>query len=208
MRKPKNDYTCQHPIFVISKHQFSLGMSYYINIILFGYHKSNRVFFFIIFFQTKKWYRLVSCSVHLTSHCVRPWQGRCCAHSCWRTTPRRGRPPPPTPFDPPDRRRHSNYSRIAYYFLPTLLVAVGGRDMYDGMPSVVVSIIYLCVFACIFVLCVRVYLFVCACACFLRANRFSSTRNAVRSVKAHAHVYIIIIFIVETKKRGEKNWIL
>ncbi|KAL4142229.1 hypothetical protein QTP88_004728 [Uroleucon formosanum] len=76
-------------------------------------------------------------SVHLTSHCVRPWQGRCCAHSCWRTTPRRGRPPPPTPFDPPDRRRHSNYSRIAYYFLPTLLVAVGGRDMYDGMPSVV-----------------------------------------------------------------------
>lgn len=58
-------------------------------------------YFFYNFFSNKKWYRFFSCSVHLASHCVRPWQGRCCAHSCWRTTPRRGRPPPPTPFDPP-----------------------------------------------------------------------------------------------------------
>jgi len=158
-----------------------------------GITKSNEYFFYN-FFLNKKWYQLVSCSVHLASYCVRPWQGRCCAHSCWRTTPRRGRPPPTTPFDPPDSRRHSNNSRIAYYFLPTLHVAVGGRDVYDGMPSVVVSIIYLCVFACIFVLCVRVYLFVCACACFLRANRLSSTRNAVHSVKAHARAYILLLY--------------
>lgn len=69
--------------------------------------------------------------------------------------------------------------------------------------------LYICTVCTYNYVCVRVYLFVCACACFLRANRLSSTRNAVRSVKAHAPlVYIIIICIAETKKREEKNWML
>jgi len=69
--------------------------------------------------------------------------------------------------------------------------------------------LYICTVCTYNYVCVRVYLFVCACACFLRANRLSSTRNAVRSVKAHAsRVYIIIICTVETKKREEKNWML
>jgi len=52
--KTKNDYTCQHPILLISKQPFSLGISHQINIIYFRwYHKRKQVFFFIIFFQTK-----------------------------------------------------------------------------------------------------------------------------------------------------------
>lgn len=118
-------------------------------------------------------------------------------------------------FRSPDRRSHSSHSSIAYYFLPILRVAVGGRDMYDGMPSVVVSIIYLCVSACIFVLCVRiimcVYVYICLCV-RVRVSyaQIDLATRGMRSVrwKHTRRAYILLLYASWRQKKGRKNWML
>jgi len=106
---------------------------------------------------------------------------------------------------PTDAATEAIASRIAYYFLPTLRITVGGRYVRRNTIRRREYNILLCVFACILILCVRIMMCVRLCLCVrVSYAQIDLAARGMRSVQwkhtRRAHTYIIIICIVETKK--------